>query len=159
LAIKSLIKAFEYDAEVIHNQLVNVSHKESLVQLTTGGHSMNWLFGHIVCYRWPPLQRVNADQVWTEEQRARYSNGSAPIGSDGPGVFQLPELIMFYNQTQERLIAGLEKMTGKQLNQPTERGDNTVLDTLWYYHFHETYHIGQMTMIGAHLGKGTAYRN
>ncbi|HRF94129.1 MAG TPA: hypothetical protein PLZ51_02995, partial [Aggregatilineales bacterium] len=74
----ALIKMLNYNAEVIHEQLQDISHEESLVQPIKNSHSINWLLGHLVSSRTIPLRRINAEPVWTEDQRARYRNGSAP---------------------------------------------------------------------------------
>jgi len=35
--------------------------------------------------------------------------------------------------------------------------ENTVAESLLYFHFHETYHAGQMTIIAELLGKRAKY--
>ena len=153
-----LIQSFDYTAEVIRDQLDDVSHKESLVQFGDDGHSINWLLGHIVSARSVPLYHVGAEPVWTDEIRARYRNGSLPIGKDEAGVLPLFELIELFNLTQDHIIAGLQHMTEEQLSEVNEYAHNTVFASLLYFHFHETYHTGQLTMVAQHIGKEIAYR-
>jgi uncharacterized damage-inducible protein DinB len=153
----ALIKGFGYNAEVIHEQLKDVSHTESLVQPIANSHSINWLLGHLVSSRTVPLQRVNAQPVWTDDQRARYRGGSAPIGADGDGVLELSALLTLFDQTQERLAAGLATLTDDHLNSSSPHGDNTYFESFQYFQFHETYHIGQMTIIAEFLGKPSRY--
>lgn len=155
--VQALIYAFEYDAQVIHNQLQDVSHAESLLQPIADSHSINWLLGHIVSARSLPLKHVGSEPVWSDEQRARYRDGSAPIGAEGPGVLPLATLLEAFDESHERLIRGLQAISSEVLTTPVEYRGRTVFNNLFYYHFHETYHIGQMTMIGEALGKKTAY--
>jgi len=154
---QALIKGIGYNAEVIHEQLKDVNHEESLVQPIKNSHSINWLLGHIISYRTIPLRRVQADPVWTEEQRGRYRNGSAPIGADGEGVLKLPVLLALFDQTQERLITGLATLTDEYLASASDHGTNTYFESFNYFQFHETYHIGQMTIIAEFLGKPSRY--
>jgi uncharacterized damage-inducible protein DinB len=152
-----LIQSYTYTFEIVQDQLENVTHEESLVPFIDGGHSINWLVGHLVSSRTVPLQHVNAKLVWSEDRRARYRNGSAPINQDAPDVVRLPELMNLFDQTQERLVSGLKSLTPDQISAPSGYGRNTVVESLMYFHFHETYHVGQLTMVAEFLGKPAAY--
>ena len=154
---QSLIQSFNYTADVIHNQLKDMTHEESLVQPIKNGHSINWLLGHIVSARTIPLQRVNAETVWSDDIRARYRNGSDPISNDESGVLHLSQLLSLFDQTQTRLVSGLQSMTDDQLRAHSGYGKNSIYESFLYFHFHETYHLGQMTMIAEHIGKPSAY--
>ena len=152
-----LVANFEYTADVIRQQLREISHVESLRQPIADGHSINWLIGHIVSSRSLPLQFVDAPPVWSEEAWARYRNGSLLIGADGPGIFELGELIELFEMSQRNLLAGLKTITASKLNMPSGYADNTLFESFHYFHFHETYHLGQMTMIAELLGKRAKY--
>ena len=152
-----LIRSYEYTAEVIRQQVSEVSLRESLIQPFTGGHSINWLLGHIVSSRSFPLKLLGEAQVWDEKARARYRDGSSPVGAEGPGVLPIDELTTLFEASQIRLIAGLRKTTAEQLGKPSGFGENTVFDSLLYFHFHETYHVGQMTIVAELLGKRAKY--
>jgi uncharacterized damage-inducible protein DinB len=156
---QSLVQAYNYTSEIIHNQLTNITHEESLLQFIEGGHSINWLLGHIVSSRSIPLQRVNAEPVWSDDMRARYRNGSDPIHEDEPDVLQLSVLMELFDQTHERLISGLEQLTISQLRASSDYDNNTIFESFLYFHFHETYHVGQMTMVAEYLGKPATYLN
>ncbi len=154
---KALIKGFEYSADIIRQQAAEISNKESLRQTVADGHSANWLLGHIVSARSFPLQFVGASPVWSDEDRARYRDGSSPIGSDGPGVVEFSTLTEYFNVSQSRLLAGLARMRAEELNEPSGYAANSVFESLLYFHFHETYHVGQLTMVAEALGKRAKY--
>lgn len=154
---ESLIKSYAFSADVILAQVGEISHEESLKQPFSGGHSINWLLGHILSARSFPLKFVGAEAVWTEEERARYRHGSLPIRADGPGVQALETLIERFALSQQRLVAGLAKMSATNLNAASGFKSNTIFDSLLYFHFHETYHTGQMTIIAELLGKSAKY--
>ena len=154
---ETLIRCFEYNADIIRQQVSEISVGESLTQPFAGSHSINWLLGHIVSSRSVPLTLVGAAQVWSEAARARYRDGSRPIGAEGLGVLPIDELTALFEMSQRMLINGLSASSAKDLCKPSGYADNTVLDSLLYFHFHETYHIGQMTMIAELLGKRAKY--
>ncbi|MYD11383.1 MAG: DinB family protein [Chloroflexi bacterium] len=154
-----LAKSFAYTADVLRAQVSELSHDESLRQLVAGGHSINWLTGHIVSSRSTPLRRVGAEPVWSEAARKRYRNGSPPIGAEGPGVLPLPELIRLFERSQERLNAGLLRLSVADLARLSGYGKNTVAESLFYFHFHEAYLVGQLTMVAEALGKSAKYIN
>ena len=153
----SFTKSYEYTAVVIHTQVNDLKHEESLFQLLENGHSINWLLGHIVSSRTIPLQTVCAAAVWSEEDRSRYRHGSRSIGQDESGVLQLAQLVDIFGQTQNRLIDRFNKMDALALTQPSGFAANSVFDSLLYFHFHESYHVGQITMVAEALGKPAAY--
>ena len=154
---KTLRKSFEYSGEVIVQQVAEIRHDESLRQAVAGGHSANWLLGHIVSARSYPLRFVGAGPVWSDDERARYRDGSRAIGADGSGVIDFRRLKEYFDLSQSRLLSGLENMGGNEFSAPSGYAANTVLESLLYFHFHETYHVGQLTMVAEALGKRAKY--
>lgn len=152
-----LAKGFEYTAEVIRKQVSEISPREALIQPYGESHSVNWLLGHIVSSRSTPLILLNQAQVWDEGTRARYRDGSEPIGAAAPDVLPIDRLMNLFEWSQSRLIAGINEMTDFQLMESSGYGQNTVLDSLLYFQFHETYHVGQMTLIAELLGRRAKY--
>lgn len=152
-----LAKSFAYTADVLWQQLSEVSHEESLRQPIAGGYSINWLTGHIVSSRSTPLMHVGAEPVWSEAARERYRDGSLPIGAQGLGVLRLQELIHLFERSQDRLIAGLHQLSDAELAHASGYGNNTLAESLLYFHFHEAYHVGQLTMVAESLGKSAKY--
>ena len=152
-----LAKGFEYTAEIIRKQVSEISPRESLIQPFAGSHSVNWLLGHIVSSRSTPLKLLNQAQLWEEEIRARYRDGSEPIGAAAPGVLPIDRLMHMFELSQSRILVGLDEMTGDRLFESSGYAQNTVLDSLLYFYFHETYHVGQLTIIAELLGKRAKY--
>ncbi len=154
---RALLNCFEYTAETVRVQAGVVSHAESLVQPFDNSHSINWLLGHIVSARTTPLILVGAENVWSEACRARYRHGSSPISFQDETVLQFEKLVSLFNETQCRFQASLQSIDDGALLKPSGYGKNSVFDSLLYFHFHESYHVGQMTMIAEALGKPAAY--
>ncbi|MCY4537785.1 MAG: DinB family protein [Chloroflexi bacterium] len=154
---RALLNCFEYSAETIRMQVAVVGHAESLFQPFDNSHSINWLLGHIVSARTTPLSLLGAENVWSDARRARYRHGSSPIGYQDESVLQFDELVRLFNETQCWLQASLQSIDDAALLRPSGYGKNSVFDSLLYFHFHESYHVGQMTMIAEALGKPAAY--
>lgn len=152
-----LANCYENTAEIIRKQVSAISPRESLIQPFTESHSVNWLLGHIVSSRSHPLKLLNQAQVWDEETRARYRDGSKPIGAAAPDVLPIDRLVCLFEVSQNRTIVGLNNMTDGQFMKSSGYAQNTVLDSLLYFHFHETYHVGQLTIIAELLGKRAMY--
>lgn len=153
IAPEALIKLFGYSAELIYKQTATLTHAQSLLPLPFAGNSYNWILGHIISSRSFPLTMVGARPVWCDAERQVYRHTSANITSDGPNVKTLEALIDAFAQSQERLIAGLREMTFAQLCAPSGYADNTVGDSLGYFHFHEAHHVGQLLYLAQHAGK------
>lgn len=149
----ALLKLFSYNAELIIKQSALLSHAESLLQLPFESNCFNWILGHIISSRTGPLLLVGEQPLWSDAQRARYRHGSSPILEDGPGVLDLSELRQAFSVTQTRLLNGLERMNYDAICQPSGYQENTVGDSLGYFHFHETHHIGQLLYLAQYAGK------
>jgi uncharacterized damage-inducible protein DinB len=154
---QALIQLFGHNAIIIEKQLVGITHEQSLIQPVNTPNSLNWLLGHMVSSRTIALERVKAEPVWSDEGRLRYRNGSAPITSDGEGVLRFEKILADFRLSQERLIRGLSSMTYEQMSEPTGYNDQAVGPSIVYFQFHETYHIGQMTVVAMTFGKDTAW--
>ena len=153
----ALAKCFAYTAEIIRNQVSEISQREALIQPFADSHSVNWLLGHIVSSRSFPLQLLRQAPVWDEETRAPYRDGSEPIGGEAPDVLPIGNLMSLFECSQSRIVAGLSEISDFQLNESSGYAQNTVLDSLLYFYFHETYHVGQLTIIAELLGKRAKY--
>lgn len=153
----TLIRMFGFNAEIVQNQMEDVSHAESLQPEPGSGHTLNWLLGHIISARTFPLRHVGAAPVWDLATRARYRNGSLPVSGDEAKVLPIDTLMEKFSQSQTRLVERLGAMSDPQLLEPSGYGENTIYDSLIYFHFHEAYHVGQLTLVAAHIGKTAAY--
>ncbi|MBI5082415.1 MAG: DinB family protein [Chloroflexi bacterium] len=149
----SLIKMFNYNGELINKQTTGMTHEESLLQLPFEANCLNWVLGHIISSRTFPLRYVGEQPVWTDTQRARYRNGSANIMSDDEGVVKLKVLLETFNLSQERLLNGLRRVSYDDMCRPSGNGENTIGDSLVYFHFHEAHHIGQIIYLAQFAGK------
>ena len=154
---EALYKMFSYTATLVNKHTAEITHAESLIQPENLPNSLNWLLGHLISSRTRALQLVKEEPVWSDAVRARYRAGSAPIIGDGEDVLPFMELVVVYNETQVRLLRGLERLTYENMNELSGFEKNTIADSLAYFHFHEAYHVGQMADVATALGKPAAW--
>ena len=149
----ALEKMFSYNAELINKQTVGMVHEESLQQVPFNANNLNWILGHIISARTMALQIVGETAVWSEGQRASYRHGSRNIGADDEGLIRLEDLLIAFNLSQERLLKGLSQMSYDDMCRPSGYRENTIGDSLAYFQFHETHHIGQIIYLAQFVGK------
>ncbi|MFQ5419603.1 MAG: DinB family protein [Anaerolineae bacterium] len=150
---QALIKMFGYNAEIINKQTAVLSHEDSLLQLPFDANCLNWVLGHIISSRTMALQWVGAEPVWTEVQRSSYRHLSPNVLADSNGLMRLEVLVADFNLSQERLVNGLNRTTYDEMCRPSGYRDNTVGDSLAYFHFHEAQHVGQILYLAQFAGK------
>ena len=154
---QALRKMFGYTATLVNKHASDISHEESLIQPENLPNSLNWLLGHLISARTRALQMIGEEPVWTDDMRARYRAGSAPITGDEAGVMAFGALVAAYNETHGRLLNGLQRLTYENLNELSGFETNTVADSLAYFQFHEAYHVGQIADVATALGKPSAW--
>lgn len=150
---QALIKLFGYNATLVNRQVEGMTHEESLLQPPFEGNCLNWTLGHLISARTRALETVGETPVWTDIDRAHYRGGSLPITEDEPGVHRLERLVEDFNRSQDRLISGLSRATFEEMCQSSGVEQQTVGDSLAYFHFHEAHHIGQILMLAQMAGK------
>jgi hypothetical protein len=142
--------------------LNGVTHEESLIQPHPGGNCINWVLGHLLSIYnqlLPVLGQKPATDAATIE---RYKRGSDPIDSPGEAR-RFEELRSEWEETVQRVDAGLAGLTAEQLDQPAppgpplEPGDK-LRDMLSVVLFHQGYHAGQTGVLRRLVGKDGAIK-
>lgn len=154
---QALIKMFGYNAILLKKQIAGLTHAESLIQPIHAPNSLNWLIGHIISSRTRALVLVSETPVWSDKVRTRYRSGSLPITGEDDGVLPFAQLLTDFEESHLRLLRGLNRTSYADLCQPSDYEDNTVGDSLAYFHFHEAYHLGQIADVATPLGNATAW--
>jgi hypothetical protein len=154
---QALCKLFCYNFALIQEQIQDVTHEQSLVAPPFGGNCINWLVGHIISSRMRALSLIGKPVFWSDAQRAPYRSGSAAITATTVGIIPFSQLFHDLNQSQQYLLNGLEQLQYDDLCQPSGYQDNTIGDSLAYYHFHEAHHAGQIVYLAPLLGVPSAW--
>jgi DinB superfamily len=142
----SLTWNFERNASYLRTHLTDLTHADSLVQPPTEGNCINWIVGHIVCYRNYALTCCGLTPVVAEKMAKRYARESAPVLGKAGDVAHLADLQAAFERSQEQLTTYLNAMTPQQAATEVSAADFTMprAELLLSFMRHESYHAGQL---------------
>jgi hypothetical protein len=150
---QELIDDYATNTWLIHRHVDGISDADSLRQLPFEANCLNWILGHILWRRNSALAALGLAPLWDAATAAVYATGSAPItGPEAARPFAL--LLADLDQTQQMLGAALQQATAATLEMVVEndRGKKPVIEHLKGFHWHETYHVGQLDILRAFVG-------
>src|SRR5919197_288722 len=142
---------------VVHLNLADVTHDESLVRPSPAGNCVNWVLGHLSCIYNNVLPLLGESPVPEQAVLKRYDRGSAPITNPADAM-NISDLIRIWDESVKRVDAGLAKLTSEKLDQrvpnsPTNNPNETVRSLLSTVAFHQAYHAGQLGVLRRIAGK------
>lgn len=147
---EKLIEEYAGNTWLIHHHVDGITDEQSLRQLPFAANCLNWVFGHILSRRNSSMAALGLDPLWDDATQARYKTGSPPVtGPDDARPFSL--LLADLDRSQDLITAALQTATDAQLDtlHHNDRGEKTVFEHLAGFHWHETYHIGQLDILQA----------
>lgn len=149
---QSTLADYEFHTSLIHRFVDGVSHEESVLQPPFEHNCMNWILGHIVTNRSHVLETVGAAHDWQEAVRALYHTDTPPITPDGPSI-RFEKLVAHLDESVELLKAALEHAGEGYLDElhANYRGEKTRFEHLTGFHWHESFHLGQLEMLRAFI--------
>jgi len=150
-----LTRMYRINHGALHQNLNGLTHEDTLVQ-PESGNCLNWVMAHIVSSRNSILSAVGRERIWSAEDEKRYGRGSAPVRS-GADAKNFEAMLRDFDQSQERLLAGLSTLSESDLEKPHAMEMN-VGEFLAFLQFHEAYHIGQTGILRRLAGKEGAIR-
>ena len=145
---KETISVFQFNNRVLHMNLDDISHEESLAAPQGGGNSINWVVGHMLVSRDDIFELLGMPRLCSAELTENYKRGSSNIS---PGkATNIKELLRLFDETQKPLVDKISEMdfTGKEDN----------LRNLTFFAFHEAYHCGQTGILRRAAGKEGAIK-
>ena len=147
---EGLIKDYEFTTMLVHNLVDGLSQEETLIQLPFEVNCLNWVLGHIITNRSHALEVVGAEHAWQEDVRKLYATGTENIKPDGESM-QVDDLLKYLDESVDFLKAALKNTGDDYLlgNFTNYRGEKTREAHLSGFHWHETYHIGQLEIFRA----------
>lgn len=140
----------------------DISDADSLLQPQPAGNCMNWILGHLLAIYSKTLPMFGAQAVIGMDRLKRYDRGSLPI-TDSNEAIPFAELVSAWNETCNRVEAGLSRLPDDMLLQPvadspTGNPKETVHSLLFTVMFHQAYHSGQLGVLRRVAGKGGAIK-
>jgi hypothetical protein len=142
---------------VVHLNLADITHDESLIQPHPGGNCLNWVLGHLICIYDNVLRLLDADSLDQRQALKRYDRGSAAITGPMDAV-NISELIRLWDESVDRIDAAAAKLTTARLDEPvpdspSRNPKETVRSLLSTIAFHQAYHAGQLGILRRMAGK------
>jgi len=148
--VNALIEDFGFHTMLVHRFVDGVSHEESVLPLPFEHNCMNWILGHIIANRSHVLESVGAAHPWQELARSLYHQGTPAITPESPSI-RFEELVRYLDESMELLKAALEPCRDEFLdeNHSNYRGKKTRHEHLSNFHWHESFHLGQLEILRA----------
>jgi len=146
-----LINLFQFNQELIHLQLKDISHADSLLQPPFQANCMNWVVGHILTARDEDLHLLGLPGLLSEAEEKTYGYGSEPITCPD-GASDLGYMLQKLDESLEKIVAAIPNA---DLAREVEiwRGKVTLAEGLLFSIWHETYHGGQLEPLRQLAGK------
>jgi hypothetical protein len=147
---RKLIDDFKTNTWLIHHLVDGVSDEASLRRPNFAANSLNWILGHILWRRNSVLSALDLAPLWGESTASTYQTGSEPLDNpDDARHFSL--LLADLDRSQGAIETALQDAAEEALDRIVEndRGSKPVGEHLEGFHWHETYHIGQLEVLRA----------
>jgi hypothetical protein len=147
---RKLAQDYEFNAMLVHRLVDGLTQEETLIQLLFEVNCLNWVLGHIVANRSHALEVVGVEHDWQEDIRKLYRTGTENVRQDGEST-HVDALLKYLDESVDKLKAALENASQEYLSElfTNYRGEKTREAHLSSFHWHETYHIGQLEIFRA----------
>jgi uncharacterized damage-inducible protein DinB len=143
--------------QVVKMNTAGITQEQSLIQPDPAGNCLNWVVGHLLCIYNQALGLLQQERVMPEAALKRYERGSAPI-HPADEALDLGEMLAAWDETAERVDAGLAGLTREVLDRPAPHSpsgnpDETIRSLVATVMFHQAYHAGQTGLLRRLAGK------
>lgn len=142
------ITVFTFNHRVLHINLDDVTHEESLAAPDSGGNSINWIIGHVLVSRDDIFESLGMPRRFSAEMTKIYERGSQNVSRES--AVDIKELLKMFDDTQKPLTDKIAE------TDYTEKPDG--LKGLTFLAFHEAYHCGQTGILRRVAGKEGAIK-
>ena len=151
---KDLAKAFARNTNIIKSQANDLTHADSLIQPPFHGNCLNWVLGHLVANHDDILEMLGEPRLY-EGRLERYKRESEPMTQEDKGTIRFEELLEWFESGQVKISERLEQADDAALDREVISGErkSTVAQRVFFYYFHETYHVGQTELLRQLAGK------
>ncbi len=139
--VAGLASTLRRNVSVIGKNTAGVPQESSLLSVSEGGSTLNWVIGHIVASRDGMLKVLGSETTWDAQRAGKYRRGSTvPAGAE---IDEMSGLLLDLDRSQELLEAALAGATEAQLAEASGNRDSSKQEWLEFLAWHESYHVGQ----------------
>jgi len=147
-----IISAYSLHTQLIRRFTGGITHAESVLQPPFEHNCMNWILGHIAANRSHVLESLALEHAWQKPVRALYHQDTPPITPEGPSI-PLSELTAYIDESKRMIENTLADASDDWLeeNHSNYRGDNSRRGHIISFHWHESFHLGQLEILRAFI--------
>jgi len=159
-SIQTIAKQFALQARLFNNVLEDIEDNKGSERLSDHVNHLQWIAGHLTNsrYRFAPMMNLNVTfpyvELYMDATQPPPNNRAIDASIKYPS---LSEIKKYWNELAPSFIETTSKLSSEQLSSelpfPVPIGGKTLLDLFVFLASHESYHIGQMSIIRKQLGK------
>jgi len=158
-ASQIITKQFALHNRLFNNVLEGVEDRQGKERLSDQVNHLQWIAGHLTNsrYNFAPMLGLTATfpykELYTDASKPPPNNRAIDESIQYPS---LSETLDYWNNFSAAFVEGVSKLSEEQLAKElpfgTPIGDKTLLGLLGFLVSHESYHVGQMSIIRKYLG-------
>lgn len=158
-AKQTLSQQFALHNRLFNNVLENIKDAQGSERLSEQVNHLQWIAGHLVNSRYNYTSMLGLElsfpykEKYTDHTAPPPNNRALDKSIDYPS---LSEIQKYWNELGNKFAEGVANLSEEQLSSPlpfrVPIGGNTMLDLFAFLATHESYHIGQMSIIRKYLG-------
>ncbi len=148
-----MLKNYQLNTLILDSLLKNLKETDTL-EKTGQSNTIGWILGHIIIGRGSVLNMLKIDYQKMDDEE-EYKRGS--MKNNNIKIDPIKAMVEFKKrgtQIEEAIININETLLDEEINYKLPGGGNQVKDAILFSAWHETFHIGQIDLILAALGKG-----
>jgi len=151
---ETLLNSLKRCNRILHDEIKDITHAESLVQPPYNVNKLNWVLGHIITARDNSLRLLHLPGQLSEAERLVYGHGSQPL-TDPQTATDFAVLVEKLDCTFEQLTHAINSLSDEDLSASTPYfgPPQPLFDWLVFFQWEETYHIGQLDLLRQMSGK------
>jgi len=158
--IENIVKQYRLTTDWFLSALENISEEDGRKTISDNSNSLEWIAGHLITTRYRNMLRVGL-QIEPYKHLDKFINQTIPPpnaikfdkANTYPSLVEDREQWLHYDKLfTDRLQTIDEVILNTGLPFMVLTGGNTVEDALTFMTMHESYHIGQMSIIRKTLG-------
>lgn len=152
--IKSIIAQYDLQTSWLINALQNISDEESNIQFAENLNPIKWVAGHLTDARMTIFGIVSGNPI-NENYKKHFGKGTSnKLDDTYPTIEQIKVDWLYISYELKNILQNLseEKLLSKPPFQ-TSIPDETLLGLIAYFAIHESFHIGQISVLRKLIGK------
>lgn len=153
-----LVEDYSRNSWLVRRHLEGLSDADAFIQPGGTGNCIHWIFGHILLCRVEMLAWLGQPAPVTAAALKRYDTGSQPVGPASTDVCSLEQLKAWWDAVDKVFIPAIQNASDETLQRMIDgwNGMQPLENRLHFFHFHETFHIGQFEILRHLAGKTEA---